>query len=117
MCILEEMQWIRTRPVHAADFFHGTLELVEPGVGVFVFKGEDSCRPLSDRVENFARRYTDRVRVLDAAEAELPGVSPRVRALISPIVLATQLERLSAHLEVLRDHPLTTRRYYKRVEY
>jgi fructoselysine-6-phosphate deglycase len=25
MCILEEMQWIRTRPVHAADFFHGTL--------------------------------------------------------------------------------------------
>ena len=28
MCILEEMQWIRTRPVHASDFFHGTLELV-----------------------------------------------------------------------------------------
>jgi len=32
MCILEEMQWIRTRPVHAGDFFHGPLELVEPGV-------------------------------------------------------------------------------------
>jgi len=31
MCILEEMQWIRTRPVHASDFFHGTLELVEEG--------------------------------------------------------------------------------------
>jgi fructoselysine-6-phosphate deglycase len=117
MCILEEMQWIRTRPVHAADFFHGTLELVEPGVSVFVFKGEDKFRPLSDRVENFARRYTDRVRVLDAASAELPGVSARVRSLISPILLATQLERLSAHLEVLRNHPLTTRRYYKRVEY
>lgn len=117
MCILEEMQWIRTRPVHAADFFHGTLELVEPGVSVFVFKGEDACRPLSDRVENFARRYTDRVRVVDAAAAELPGLSPAVRALISPVVLATLLERLSAHLEVLRQHPLTTRRYYKRVEY
>jgi fructoselysine-6-phosphate deglycase len=24
---------------------------------------------------------------------------------------------LSAHLEVKRDHPLTTRRYYKRVAY
>lgn len=117
MCILEEMQWIRTRPVHAADFFHGTLELVEPGISVFVFKGEDKFRPLSDRVENFARRYTDRVRVLDAATAKLPGISERVRAMISPIVLATQLERLSAHLEVLRNHPLTTRRYYKRVEY
>lgn len=117
MCILEEMQWIRTRPVHAADFFHGTLELVEPGVSVFVFKGEDASRPLGDRVENFVKRYTDKVHVLDAASVELPGISPRTRSLISPILLATLLERVSAHLEVLRNHPLTTRRYYKRVEY
>jgi fructoselysine-6-phosphate deglycase len=33
------------------------------------------------------------------------------------VLLATVFERLSAHLEVLRDHPLTTRRYYKRIEY
>lgn len=117
MCILEEMQWIRTRPVHASDFFHGTLELVEPGVSLFIFKGEDACRPLTDRVENFAKRYTDKVRILDAASAGLPGISQKTRSLISPIILATMLERLSAHLEVLRDHPLTTRRYYKRVEY
>ena len=117
MCILEEMQWIRTRPVHAADFFHGTLELVEPGVSVFVFKGEDAYRPLSERVENFAKRYTDKVRVLDSASIDLPGISAPVRGLISPVILATLLERVSAHLEVLRDHPLTTRRYYKRVEY
>ncbi len=117
MCILEEMQWIRTRPVHAADFFHGTLELVEQGVSVFVFKGEDASRPLSDRVEAFAKRYTDKVRVLDAANVALPGISPETRSLISPVILATLLERLSAHLEVLRNHPLTTRRYYKRVEY
>lgn len=117
MCILEEMQWIRTRPVHASDFFHGTLELVEPGVSLFIFKGEDACRPLTDRVENFAKRYTDKVRILDAASAKLPGISEKTRSLISPVILATMLERLSAHLEVLRDHPLTTRRYYKRVEY
>ncbi len=43
MCILEEMQWIRTRPVHASDFFHGTLELVEKGVSVILFKGEDEA--------------------------------------------------------------------------
>ncbi|EMG51598.1 transport protein [Ochrobactrum sp. CDB2] len=117
MCILEEMQWIRTRPVHASDFFHGTLELVEPGVSLFIFKGEDACRPLTERVENFAKRYTDKVHILDAASASLPGISQKTRSLISPIILATMLERLSAHLEVLRDHPLTTRRYYKRVEY
>jgi fructoselysine-6-phosphate deglycase len=117
MCILEEMQWIRTRPVHAADFFHGTLELVEKGVSVVIFKGEDAYRPLTDRVENFARQYTDKVTVLDAAAFAMSGISAETRALISPVILATILERLSAHLEVKRNHSLTTRRYYKKVAY
>lgn len=117
MCILEEMQWIRTRPVHASDFFHGTLELVEAGVSLILLKGEDASRPLVERLEKFAPRYTDKVWVLDSADVDLPGVSQEVRALVSQVVLAALLERLSAHLEVLRDHPLTTRRYYKRVAY
>lgn len=117
MCILEEMQWIRTRPVHAADFFHGTLELVEDGVSMFLLKGEDATRPLADRVETFASRHTGKLTVLDSADYDLPGISPEVRALISPVILAAALERVSAHLEVMRAHPLTTRRYYKRVEY
>lgn len=117
MCILEEMQWIRTRPVHASDFFHGTLELVDKNVSVILFKGEDEYRPVADRVENFAPNYTDKLAVLDTADFELPGISPEVRGLISPILLATVLERISAHLEVMRNHPLTTRRYYKKVAY
>lgn len=117
MCILEEMQWIRTRPVHASDFFHGTLELVEQGVSVMLFKGEDAYRPLAERVEAFAPAHTDKLLVLDTAEVALPGLSQELRALISPAVMATLLERVSAHLEVIRDHPLTTRRYYKRVAY
>ena len=117
MCILEEMQWIRTRPVHASDFFHGTLELVEKDVSVILFKGEDALRPLAERLENFVPNYTDKLTVLDTAQFDLPGISAEVRALVSPVLLATVLERISAHLEVLRDHPLTTRRYYKRVAY
>ena len=117
MCILEEMQWIRTRPVHASDFFHGTLELVEKGVSVILFKSEDEFRLLGDRVEQFARQYTDKLTVLDPREANLPDIPPALRALLSPVILATQLERLSAHLEQLRNHPLTTRRYYKRIAY
>jgi fructoselysine-6-phosphate deglycase len=117
MCILEEMQWIRTRPVHASDFFHGTLELVEPGVSVVLLKGEDEARPLADRVETFTKGYTDKFTVFDTADFATPGISADTRALISPVLLATLLERLSAHLEVKRNHPLTTRRYYKRVAY
>lgn len=117
MCILEEMQWIRTRPVHASDFFHGTLELVERGVSVMVFHGEDAYRPLTQRVLDFLPSYTDKVTVIDTAGFALPGIPSAVRALISPVLLATVLERLSAHLEARRKHPLTTRRYYKRVAY
>lgn len=116
-CILEEMQWIRTRPVHASDFFHGTLELVEDGVSVVLLKGEDASRDLVERVERFLPFYTKSVIVMDAAEFSLAGISPATRALISPVVIAAALERVSAHLEVIRDHPLTTRRYYRQVAY
>jgi fructoselysine-6-phosphate deglycase len=116
-CILEEMQWIRTRPVHASDFFHGTLELLTQGVSLILLKGEDASRPLVQRIQDWAPSITDRVTVVDAAEFDLPGISPDVRALISHVLIATVLERVSAHLEVLRDHPLTTRRYYRRADY
>jgi fructoselysine-6-phosphate deglycase len=117
MCILEEMQWIRTRPVHASDFFHGTLELLEPGVSLVLLKGEDAARPLVERVEKFAPSVTDQVLTLDSADYDLPGLPSDVRPLVSPVVLSAVLERVSAHLEVRTDHPLTTRRYYKRVDY
>lgn len=117
MCILEEMQWIRTRPVHASDFFHGSLELVEEGVSVILFKGEDACRPLADRVERFVPKVGGALTVLDTADFPTPELSAPLRALLGPALLATGLERISAHLEVLRNHPLTTRRYYRRVEY
>ena len=117
MCILEEMQWIRTRPVHASDFFHGTLELVEKGVSVVLFKGEDASRTLADRVERFVPTVGGSLTVLDTAHYATPSLSPSLRALLAPALIATLLERVSAHLEVLRGHPLTTRRYYRRVEY
>jgi fructoselysine-6-phosphate deglycase len=116
-CILEEMQWIRTRPVHAADFFHGPLELVEKSVSLILMRGEDDAGALADRVADFAPKYTDRFTVLDTAEFVPSGVSPRLRALLAPAFMAAMLERLSAHLEVMRNHPLSTRRYYKRVAY
>lgn len=117
MCILEEMQWIWTRPVHASDFFHGTLELLEADTSVWLVKGEDAARPLADRVEAFAPTVTSKLRVFDTRDFELPGLSDDVRALVSPIVIAAAFERLSVHLERARDHSLTTRRYYKKGDF
>jgi fructoselysine-6-phosphate deglycase len=117
MCILEEMQWIKTRPVHASDFFHGTLELVEEDTSIILLKGEDRTRPLAERVERFAEHYSKEVTIFDTKEYPLEGISEGLRSLVSPIVFAALLERVSCHLEEQRDHPLTTRRYYKKVPF
>ena len=85
-------------------------------MSILLLKGEDEYRPLVERVEKFAERFTNKLRAIDTASFDLPGIAPTTRKLISPIVLATVLERLSAHLEHKRAHPLTTRRYYKRVD-
>ncbi len=51
MCVLEEMQWLKTKSVTSAEFFHGTLELVEKDTCVFLVKGTGACRKLDDRAQ------------------------------------------------------------------
>ncbi|WP_246082669.1 SIS domain-containing protein [Rubellimicrobium rubrum] len=117
MCVLEEMQWIRVRPVHASDFFHGTFELLEPGVSVVLLKGEDATRPLAERVERFVASIGGGLSVIDTRDFPSIGLSDDLRALLTPVILTTVLERVSAQLEVIRNHPLSTRRYFRRVSY
>ncbi|MEB3364865.1 hypothetical protein SDC49_18960 [Lactobacillus sp. R2/2] len=96
--------------------FHGTLELVEKGVSVIVFEGEDFSRPIVDRVRHFLPEVTDTITVIDTKDYQM-DISNETRKIISPIVLATILERVSAYLSDQRKHPLTVRRYYKRIPY
>lgn len=117
MCILEEMQWIKTKSIHAAEYFHGTLELVEKDTSLILFYGEDETRLLMDRVMNFSKKVTDVINVFDTKEVELPFTTPEFRKIVSPMVMYAITERLSCHLEKERNHPLTTRRYYRQMEY
>lgn len=117
MCVLEEMQWIRTKSIHAAEFFHGTLELVERDTSIILMTGEDESRPLMDRVERFATKYTDKVSIFDTKQYELKGISEEYRKFLSPMIIASLFERVSTYLEKERNHSLETRRYYRTVEY
>ncbi len=117
MCILEEMQWLRTTRVHSAEFFHGSLELLEKDTSVIVFQGEDETRLLTDRVVNFVKRVSDDVTVLDTRDYALDGISEEFRGLLAPAVLDTVTGRISKHLERVRNHSLDLRRYYRVVEY
>ena len=117
MCILEEMQWIRTKSIHVCEYFHGTLELVEKDTSLILFYGEDETRPLMDRVLKFSKTVSDEITIFDTKEVELPFTDPEFRKIVSPIVIYAITERLSAHLAKERNHPLTTRRYYRQMEY
>lgn len=116
MCILEEMQWIKTKSIHAAEFFHGTLELVEENTSIILFYGDDETRPLVDRVMNFAKKITKNISVFDTQEIQLP-IDDKYRKIVSPMVIYVITERFSSHLAKERNHPLTVRRYYRQMEY
>lgn len=117
MCILEEMQWLRTTRVHGAEFFHGSLELIEEDTSLMLFLGEDESRPLMERVVKFAENYNKNTTLFDTKDYELAGINPRFRGLLAPLVMDTVVDRVSKHLERVRNHPLDLRRYYRVVEY
>ena len=117
MCIMEEMQWMRTKSVSAADFFHGTLEVIERDSVVILFKGEDASRKEMDRAENFLHTICNNVIVFDTKDFETPGISEEFRGLISPFIMNAACRRISIHLENERKHPLEIRRYYRRLNY
>ncbi|WP_446694995.1 SIS domain-containing protein [Robertmurraya beringensis] len=117
MCILEEMQWIKSKSIHAAEFFHGTLELVEEDTSVILFKGEDETRPLVDRVERFAEKITKELFIIDTKDYPLEGISEKFRKFFAVNVNWALTGQISVYLERERNHPLELRRYYRKMEY
>src|SRR5699024_2629464 len=117
MCIMEEMQWMRTRPISAANFFHGTLEVVERDIPVILIKGEDATRPQMDRVEKFVNTISAKVIVFDSKKFKLEGISDEFRWILAPIVMRSAFQRVNVHLEHYRRHPLAIRRYYRHLDY
>ncbi|MBF4616023.1 SIS domain-containing protein [Curtobacterium sp. VKM Ac-1376] len=117
MCVLEEMQWLRTTRVSGAEFFHGSLELIERDTSLVLFFGEDESRPLMERVRKFSDRYSDDVTVIDTHDYAVDGIDEDLRGYFSTIILGTVTYRVSVQLERVRDHDLDLRRYYRTVEY
>ena len=121
MCVPEESQWSRTKSVSSPEFFHGTLELLEPGVPVFLFMGEDECRALDERVRAFLTSGVtgdeDYV-IIDTAEYAIPGLDDDFRVIVSPWILSVlTTDRLARNYELVTKHNLKYRRYYHQFDY
>jgi fructoselysine-6-phosphate deglycase len=118
MCILEEMQWIRTKSITSPEFFHGTLELVEKDMPVFLVKSAGVYRTLDERAEKFLKEHTDNLIVIDVMDYMIPGLKPEFAPLVAPIISTAVLNgRLSKHIESYTGHDLDMRRYYRQFEY
>ena len=117
MCVLEESQWIRTKSVTSPEFFHGTLELLEEDVCTTLLMTEWVTRPMDERVKRFAASHTGKFNCFDTRDYELEGISSCFHPLLSPVVMAAVLQRISKNMEVITGHSLDIRRYYRKSEY
>ena len=117
MCYWEEQHWLRSKSIHAAEFFHGTLEVVDKDTPVTLFMGEDAQRPLSERVKNFLPRVCGNYTIIAAADYPLTGISPAFRGDISHLVTHAVTQRIDAHMEQINRHPMEIRRYYRQFPY
>ncbi|MEZ0117759.1 UNVERIFIED_ORG: fructoselysine-6-phosphate deglycase [Heyndrickxia coagulans] len=116
MCYWEEQHWIRTKSIHAAEFFHGTLEIVDRDTPVTVYICEDKERPLAERVAKFLPRVCANYTVIDTKDYPL-HISDEFRGYVSHLVMHAINNRIDAHIEKINCHPMEIRRYYRQLEY
>lgn len=117
MCILEEMQWKRTKSVSSAEFFHGTWSCWKRGSAV---SGERRGEmPGAGRTRRaFCRKITEHLVVIDPRDYPLNGIDDAFRWIMAPCVVSTLLvDRLAAHFEHHTGHDLNIRRYYRQFDY
>ncbi|MGM0214045.1 SIS domain-containing protein [Enterococcus sp. AZ109] len=118
MCYWEEQSWLRSKSIHAAEFLHGTLEVVDETTPVTLFLGEDEQRPLAERVANLLPRICGDYTFIDTKDYPVAGISEKYRGrILSPLLMHCVTQRIDAHIEKLNCHPLDIRRYYRQFDY
>ena len=117
MCFWEEQHWRRSKSIHAGEFFHGTLEIIDRDTPVTLFLGEDMQRPLAERVARFLPSVCANYTFIDTKDYPLTGISPEFRGSISHLVSRTITTRIDAHMERINCHPVQIRRYYRQWDY
>lgn len=118
MCYWEEQSWLRSKSIHAAEFLHGTLEIVDETTPVTLFLGEDEQRPLAERVKNLLPRICANYTFIDSKDYSVEGISEKYRGrVLSFLLMHCVTQRIDAHVEKLNCHPLEIRRYYRQFDY
>ena len=71
-CAIGRAKLACSKSIHAAEFLHGTLEIVDETTPVTLFIGEDEQRPLAERVAKLLPKICANYTIIDSKAYELP---------------------------------------------
>ena len=117
MCLMMEMQWLKSQAIHSGEYFHGPFEMTDFDTPFIIVKGVDDCRYLDERAEAFCRRFCDDVLTIDCAEFDMMDMAETSKVYYANIVLTAVLRLHASWLADYRGHMFTVRRYMWRMEY
>ena len=116
-CLLLEMQWINASPINAAEFFHGALEIVDKDSNWIMLMGLGETRAIDERAKAFLDRFTCGTFVIDAKDFDMSEIDEDFRNQFAMITTNRILRMFVTALAEARNHPLSMRRYYQRMDY
>lgn len=116
-CLLMEMLWIHSNAIHSGEFFHGPFEVTDYDVPFLLLKSNCETRPLDERAENFLKKFSDEVTVVDAATFDMEGICEDLQGYFAPFVMGAVLRSYAQGLSDHKGHPLSVRRYMWKMDY
>lgn len=117
ICIYQEMQWVHSACIHAGEYFHGPFEVTDFDVPFVQLVGIGASRGVDERALAFARKYSQRMTVLDAKELGADKLPATVAEYLQPLVFSPVLRAYADKLAEAKGHPLSVRRYMWKMEY
>lgn len=118
ICLLMEMQWMNSGSFHDGEFFHGPFEIVDKDVPFLLLMNDGRTRDLDSRALTFLDRFGAKTTVVDGKDFGLSSVIPSsVCEYFNPMVLTGVLRVYAEQLAIVRNHPLSKRRYMWKLEY
>ena len=117
LCLMMEMQWINSACFHDGEFFHGPFEIVDKDVPFILLMNEGRTRPLDARAMEFLLRFQAKATIVDGKDYGVGSLPASVAEYFNPMVLSAVMRVYAEHISVLRNHPLTMRRYMWKLQY
>lgn len=117
MCWFMEMQWIHSSCIHSGEYFHGPFEVTDYDVPFLLVKSIGNTRFLDQRVEDFSKKYSDKMLILDQEDLPLAGVADEAKPYIAAILSGVVIRQFVEAIAFERGHSLDVRRYMWHMEY